>query len=163
MGCSSQVGLGGTNEGGKLALVLALDILECQDCSGLLVDDRAETSLALDDHIGDAHLATESGEEDDEFDGVDIVGDDDERSLLGFDEGDNVVETVFDKKRLLVLGCLLLLGGGLGNGFETFLLLGLGLGAVPTRPIRTLGSCQDICVLVKKLEQLGGGVLVQGV
>lgn len=130
---SSQIGFGSADEGGKLALVLALDVLEGHDSSGLLVDHRAETSLALDNHIRDTHLATQCREEDDELDGVDIVCNDDEGSLLGFDEGNNVVETVFDKERLLVLGCLLLLGGGLGDGLETFFLLSLALGAVSTR------------------------------
>ena len=148
MWCNSQVGFGSADEGGELALVLTLDVLEGQDSSGLLVNDRAETSLALDDHIRDAHLATERGEEDDELDGVDIVCNSNEGSLLGFDEGNNVVETVFDKERFLVLGCLLLLGGGLGDGLETFLLLGLALGAVSTRSIRTrqiLSRCGHTC------------------
>jgi hypothetical protein len=130
--CGSQISFGSADEGGELALVLALDVLEGHDSCGLLVDNRAETSLALDDYIRNTHLATQSREEDDEFDGVDIVCNDDEGSLLGFDEGNNVVEAVFDKERLLVLGSLLLLGGGLGDGLETFLLLGLALGAVST-------------------------------
>lgn len=112
------------------------------------MDNGAETSLALDDHIRDTHLATERREEDDEFDGVDIVCDDDERSLLGFDEGDDVVEAIFGIERLLVLGCLLLLGGGLGNGFETFFLFGLGLRTVSIRSIRTrqvLSRCRHTC------------------
>ena len=134
---NSQVGFGSTDEGSEFALVLALDVLEGQDSSGLLVHDRAETSLALDDYIRDTHLATESGEEDDEFDGIDVVRNNDERRLLGFNEGNTVVETVLDKERFLVLGCLLLLGCSLGNGLETCLLLGLGLGAVSIRSIRT--------------------------
>ena len=97
----AQVGLGGRDEGRELALVLGADVLEGDDGGGLLVDDRAEASLALDDDVRDAHLAAERGEEDDELDGVDIVGDDDERRLLGLDKGDGVVETVLDKQRLL--------------------------------------------------------------
>ena len=96
-----QVGLRGADESSKLTLVLAADILESEDGSGLLVDDRAETSLALDDDVGDTHLAAESREEDDELDGVDIVGDDHKRRLLGLNEGNAVVETVLDEERLL--------------------------------------------------------------
>ena len=135
--CNSQVGFGSTDEGGEFTLVLTLDILEGQDSGGLLVDDRTEASLALDDHIRDTHLATESREENDKFDGVDIVCNDYERSLLGFDKGNGVVETIFGKERLLILGCLLLLGSSFGNSFEPLLLLGLGLGAVSTRSMRT--------------------------
>lgn len=137
---NSQVGFGSTDEGSEFTLVLALDILEGQHSSGLLVHDGAETSLALDDHIRDTHLAAKSGKEDDEFDGVDIVRNDDERRLLGLDEGDTVVEAVLDEERFLVLGCLLLLGSSLGDGLETSLLLGLGLGAVSTRSISTVRS-----------------------
>ena len=129
----AQVGLGGADEGSELALVLAVDVLEGDDGGGLLVDDRAEAGLALDDDVGDTHLAAERGEEDDELDGVDIVGDDDERRLLGLNEGNAVVETVLDEEGLLgVLGLgLLLLSSRLGLSLETSLLLLLGLRAVP--------------------------------
>lgn len=112
------------------------------------MDDRAETGLALDDGVGDTHLLAEGGEEDDELDGVDIVGDEDERSLLVLNEADDVVETVLDGVGLLadVLLLLALLDGG-GLLQETLLLLGLGLRAV----------------LVEELEGLGGGVAVEDV
>ena len=96
-----QVGLGGLDEGSELALVLRTDLLDGEDGGGLLVDDRAETGLALDDDVGDAHLAAQGGEEDDELDGVNIVSDDDERRLLGLNESDAVVETVLDEEGLL--------------------------------------------------------------
>lgn len=142
-----EVGLGSRDESGKLALVLGLDVLESEDSSGLLVDDGAETRLALDDHVGHTHLAAESGQEDHELDGVDIVSDHDERRLLGLDEGDGVVEAVLDEQGLLgVFGILVLSRSGSG-GFQTGLFLLLRLGAV----------------LVQELEKLGRSVLVQGV
>jgi hypothetical protein len=112
------------------------------------VDDRAETGLALDDGVGDTHLAAEGGEEDDKLNGVDIVGDEDESGLLGLNEGDNVVETVLDDVGLLA-DVLLLLALGDGGGLlgKTLLLVGLGLRAV----------------LVEELEGLGGGVAVKNV
>ena len=82
-------------------MVLRLDVLESENSSSLAVNDRSKTSLALDDDIGDTHLAAEGGEEDDELDGVDIVGDDNERRLLGLDERNTVVETVLDEEGLL--------------------------------------------------------------
>lgn len=110
------------------------------------MDDSAESGLALDDSIGDTHLAAEGGEEDDELNGVDIVGDEDKRSLLVLNEADDVVETVLDGVGLLgdVLLLLALLDGG-GLLEETLLLLDLGLRAV----------------LVEELESLGSGVLVE--
>ena len=98
-----QVGLGSGHNSSKLTLVLALHLLDGQDSRGLLVDDRAETGLALDNDVGHTHLAAEGREEDNELDGVDVVGNDDESGLLGFDESDNVVETVLDEEGLLVL------------------------------------------------------------
>ena len=96
-----QVGLCGTDEGSEFTLVLRLNVLESDDGGGLLVDDSTETGLALDDDVGDTHLAAESGEEDNKLDGVNIVGDDDKGSLLGLDEGNTVVQTVLDEEGLL--------------------------------------------------------------
>ena len=97
-----QVGLRRTDEGSELALVLALDVLHGKNGGSLLVNDRTETSLALDNDIRDTHLAAESGKEDNELDGVNIVSDDDEGSLLGLYEGNSVVQTVLDEERLLL-------------------------------------------------------------
>jgi hypothetical protein len=114
----------------------------------LLVDDGSESSLALDDGIWDAHLAAQSGEEDDELDRVNVVGDKDERGLLVLNQGHNVVETVLDNVRLLA-NILLLLTLLDSSGFleETLLLLRLGLWPV----------------LVQELECLSSGVLVEDV
>lgn len=65
------------------------------------MDYSAESGFALDDDVGDTHLAAKGGKEDDELDRVDIVSDDDEGRLLGFDQSDGVVKTVLDEKRLL--------------------------------------------------------------
>lgn len=112
------------------------------------MDDGSEAGLALDDGEGDTHLAAEGGEEDNQLNGINVVGDEDEGSLLVLDQANNVVETVLDSVGLL--GDILLLlavldGGGLLD--ETLLLLGLGLRAV----------------LVEELESLGGGVAVEDV
>jgi len=112
------------------------------------VDDGAKTGLGLDDDVWDTHLAAQGGDEDDELNGVNVVGNDDKVGLLGLDEGNAVVQAVLDEEGLLVL---LLLGLAFsdsgGFSIKTGLLLLLGLGAV----------------LVKELEELGRGVLVEGV
>jgi len=61
----------------QLGLIIPLDFGESKHGGGLLVHDSAQTGLALDDRVGNTHLAAESGEEDDELDGVDVVGDQD--------------------------------------------------------------------------------------
>ena len=76
-------------------LILTLHFLKSDNSSRLLVHDVSEISLTFHDDVEDAPLAAQGGEEDDELDGVDVVRDD-EGSLLGFDEGDDVVEAVFD-------------------------------------------------------------------
>jgi len=144
-----EVGLGSRHEGGKLLVVLGADVLEGQDGSSLLMDDGAEASLGLDNHVGNTHLAAEGWEENDKLNGVDIVGNDDKVGFLGLDEGNAVVEPVLDEQRLLgvlVLG-LLGLGSNLGGLTQAGFLLLLGLGAV----------------LVQELEQLNSGILVEGV
>ena len=79
------------------------------------MDDRSETGLALDDGVWDTHLLAESGKEDNELNGVDIVGDEDEGSLLVLNEANNVVETVLDGVGLLG-DTSLALGEGRGGG-----------------------------------------------
>ena len=110
------------------------------------MDDRTQTGLALDNGIGDTHLAAESGQEDNQLNGVNVVGDENQRGLLVLNETDDVVQTVLDVVGLLGdILLLLALGDGGGLGVQTLLLLGLGLRAV----------------LVEELEGLRGGVAVQ--
>ena len=56
--------------------------------------------MTFHDDVEDAHLAAQGWEEDDELDGVDVLRDD-EGGFLGFDEGDDVVEAVFDEEGFL--------------------------------------------------------------
>lgn len=129
-----QVGLRSGDDVRQFAIVLLLHILESKDSGGLLVHNAAETGLALHNDVGDTHLAAESGEEDDELNGVDIIGDDNERCLLCLNEGDDMVKTVLDEERLLGRVGLVLrltLSSRSGGRSETVMLLLLGLGAVP--------------------------------
>ena len=85
--------LDGRAELGELALVLGAHLGESENSGGLLVNDGTESGLALHNGVWDTHLAAEGGEEDNELDGVDVVGDEDKRCLLVLDEADNVVQT----------------------------------------------------------------------
>lgn len=111
------------------------------------MDDGTETSFALDDDIGDTHLATKGREVDHELDGIDIVGDNNKRCLLRLDQGDNMVKAVFGVQGLLRVLRVLVPGSSSTSCLETSLLFLLALGAV----------------LVQKLEQLCGSILVEGV
>ena len=105
------------------------------------MDDRSETGLALDNGVGDTHLLAKGRKEDNELNGLDVVGDEDERSLLVLNQADNVVETVLDGVGLLgdILLLLALLDGG-SLLEETLLLLGLGLRSVLVEELESLGS-----------------------
>lgn len=123
--------LDGGDELGELVLVLGADLGQSKHGSSLLVNNGTEPGLALDYGVGNTHLAAESGEEDDELDGVDIVGDEDERSLFVLDETDNMVQAKLGGVGLLA-DILLLLALGDGGSLlgETLLLLRLRFRAV---------------------------------
>ena len=112
------------------------------------MNDCSQTSLALDDAIRHTHLAAQSGQEDYQLNGINVVGDEHQRCLLVLDQTDNVVEAVLDSVRLLghVLFLLSVLDG-LSLFDETLLLLLFDLRAV----------------LVQQAEDLSGKVLVGGV
>jgi hypothetical protein len=97
----TQVSLGAADNSGEVTLVFVLDFLDNDNSRSLLVGYSTETGLALDDDVGNTHLAAESRNEDGEFDGIDIMGDDDESSLLGLDEGNNVVQAILHEQGLL--------------------------------------------------------------
>jgi hypothetical protein len=111
------------------------------------VDKSTETSLTLNNAVWDTHLAAESREPENQFNGINIVGNNNELGLLGFNKGGDVVNTVLDDNGLVSLGDLLLLGLGSSSSTETITLLGLVLRSV----------------LVHQLEELSGSVLIQNV
>ena len=63
--------------------------------------NSSEMICTLHNDVGNAHLAAQGREEDDELDGVDVMRDDNEGSFLGFDEGDDVVEAIFHEEGFL--------------------------------------------------------------
>lgn len=167
----TKVGLGGLDKGGQGLVVLGSNLLEGDNGGGLLVDDCSETGLVLDNNVRDTHLlkpinvsksahdkeststtnlSAESGQEDDQLNGVNVVSNDNQGSLLGLDEGDTVVQTVLGEKGLL---------GVLGGGLVT--LGSLGLSLLEQTGLLLLGRLG--LVLVQELEELGSSVLVQGV
>ena len=110
--------------------VFLVDIDNGQAGSGLLVDNLTQPRLGLDNGVGDTHSLAESGQPDNQLDGLDIMGDQDQLGLLLLNQGGDVVQTELDN----VGGSLVLnfdtLGLGLGDGHKTGLLGGLVLGTV---------------------------------
>lgn len=143
-----EVHLDSADQLGELVLVLASDVSEGNNGGSLLVNDGTKSGLVLDDAVRHAHLSAESRDEDNQLDGVNIISNNDQRSLLGLDQRNDVVKTVFDVDGLLADGFALLgitLGNSFGLGTKTSLLFLTGFGAV----------------LVHQAEELGGGVLVE--
>lgn len=145
-----EVGLGGRDKGSKSLLVLGPNLGDGNSGGSLLAGDQTEPGLTLHDNVRDTHLPAEGGEEDNELNGVNVVGNDNELSLLGLDESNNVVETVLGEDGLL----------GVGGGRLVTLLLSL-LGLSKETSLLLLGRLG--LVLVEELEELSGGVLVKGV
>src|ERR1700710_2333382 len=100
------VGLDGRNQASQLRLVSILDLSEGYSSSSLLVDKSTKSGLALDNAVGDIHLAAKSRQVKNKFNGINVVSDDNELSLLGFDQGNNVVQAILDNDGLLGLDLL---------------------------------------------------------
>ena len=114
----------------------------------LLVHQSAEASLALDDGVWHPHFPAERGEEDDELDGINVVGNEHQGRLLRLDERHDVVEAILDGVRLLAdVFLLLALRNGRSLLVQPLLLLRLRLRAV----------------LRQELEDLRRGVAVESV
>ena len=112
------------------------------------MNNSSKTSLALDNSKRNTHLTAKSRKENDELNGVNVMGDQNKRSLLVLNQSNNVVKTVLDIVWLLANILLLLtIGNSSGLLVKTFLLLNLGFWAV----------------FVEEFEGLGGSVAVQGV
>ena len=64
------------------------------------MDDSLKAGLALNDHVWYAHRATKGRKENDKFDGVDIVRNDNESCLFGFDESSDMIKAVLGEDGL---------------------------------------------------------------
>ena len=125
-------------EGLKVLEVLLADLGQGDSGGRLLVDELAEACLALDEGVGDALLAAEGRQEDEQLDGVDVVGHDDELGLARLDELGHVVKTELEHDGLgglLGISTTLL---GLGLLLKALLLLLLGLRLVLGEKLKQL-------------------------
>ena len=141
-----EVGVDAVDELLEVLLVLSLDITKSDAGGGLEADDLTKAGLALDNAVWDVELPAESWEPNDDFEWVDIVGDDDEAGLLGLDKGGDILDTVSEGLASGESGWGKGLLGSLSSSLEAGLLLGLGLWAV----------------LLEELEDLDSSSLVKG-
>jgi len=91
------------------------------------VNKLTEACLGLDNAERNVHLTAEGGKPYDEFNGLNVMCNDDELSTLGLNEVGDVVETVLDEVRLggLILGEVLDLSSSSLDEAILLLLLGL--------------------------------------
>jgi len=109
----------------EFSLVLLGDVLQGNGGGSLLTDELAESCLTLDETERNIHLSAELGEPDNQFNGVDIVSNDDESSLLLFNELGDVVKTELKNLGSLCFFSLLAFSLSLSSSSKSLLLLDL--------------------------------------
>lgn len=124
--------------------VLALHLSEGDAGGGLEVDKLAEVGLATDEAEGNTLLSAESGQVDDDLNGVDVVGDDDELGLVLLNEGGHVVEAELKVNRLVtLLGSALVGSTALSLVLESECLLLVLLWLVLGEQFKELSGCSS--------------------
>ena len=116
----------------QLGFVFLSDLGQGKDGGVLLVDELSEGSFSLNKAVRDVHLSAEGGEPDDEFDGVDVVSDDNEFGLFVLNELGDMVQAELDVIRLGVLDLFLLV--------KEYILSALNLASATNRALRCLAS-----------------------
>merc|ERR1719270_1288917 len=120
--------VGSITEGLQVLSILLADVGQRDSGGRFLVHQFPQARFALHNHVGDVLLAAQSGKETHQFDGVNIVCNNNQFGLLVFDQVDNVVETVFDGEwRRLIYGLSFCLGLSLFPQAKLFLGAGLRL------------------------------------
>lgn len=96
----------GRDQLAQLGLVLGLDLGQSQDGGGLLVNDRSQPGLALNNGIWHAHLTAQGRQEHHQLDRVDVVGDQHECGLLVLNQAHNVVQSILGSVWFLLARCM---------------------------------------------------------
>ena len=141
-----EASLDGLDEGVQFSFVFGVDGLEGAASQVLLADELTEASLVLDDGVGDLLSTAEGGHPHDEFDGVDVGGDDDDAGGTLLDGTGDFLETGGESEGSLGGdGLALVVSLSLGGSGEAFL---AGLGGFGL-------------VLLEELEEVGAGGAVE--
>jgi len=115
--------------------IFLVDSGEGNTGGGLLVNEFTESGLSSDETVGDILLSAESREEAHDFDGIDVVGNDNELGGTVFNELSDVVETELEEDGL---------GSGLSvgtsGGLESVVLGLSGLGRVLVEELKEVSG-----------------------
>jgi hypothetical protein len=139
------VGLYGFDEFGEFLFVLVFDFGESDTGALFSSDELSESGFAFDDTVRNVHLSAESWKVDDDFNWVDIVGDNDKLGLFSLDEVNDLVDTAGQSSWSLAWGIWLSVSSCFSSGDESLFFLGLVFWGV----------------LLSQLKQLSSGLLVQ--
>lgn len=99
----------GSESGGevvKLTLVFLSNFGEGDASSVLLVNELSKGSFSLDKAVRDVELFAELGQPDNDFDGLDVVGNDDQLGLFVLDQFGDVIKSKLEVVRLGVVDFL---------------------------------------------------------
>ena len=127
-----EVGPEGRGEVVDLSFVFLSHVGQGKDGSVLLVHELSKGGFSLDEAVGNVELSAEVRQPDDEFDGVNVVGNDNELGLLLLDEFGDVVESELKVIWLGILHLLFLIIIGV--------LSALNLASATNRALRCLAS-----------------------
>jgi len=152
LGSLVVVGLHGLDDFGELLLVLVLDINEGDGSALLSADELSESGLTLDNAVWNVHLSAESWQVDDDFEWVDVVGDQDELGLLSLDQVDYLVDTAGQGGWSWGWGVGLALDSCLSAGHQSSLFVGFALTSVFGGELKNLGGVLLVNGLVELVD-----------
>merc|ERR1719506_1823840 len=124
----------------EFGMVFLAGLSEADGSAVLLANQVAETGLTLDNAVRNVHLAAKGGKPHNQFDGVNIVRDDNQLGLALFDKSGNMVDTELDHLGLVARLGVTSLSFEIGLGHETLLLVFLGFRAVMRHDAEQVGG-----------------------
>lgn len=121
------------------------DLCECNGRACLATDQCTQTCFALHNAVWNAHFAAQGWQKEDNFNWIDIVGDDNQRGFLLFNQFGDRVGAVTHKQWLLFRLNFLALGLRFGGLLQALL----------------LGQLRFWTIFLQQFEQLNGILFVQ--
>lgn len=116
----------------QLGFVFLSDFGQGKNGGVLLVDKLSKGSFSLNKAVWDVHLSAEGGEPDDEFDGVNVVSNDNKLGFFVLNELGDMIQAELDVVWLGVLDLFLLV--------KEYILSALNLASATNRALRCLAS-----------------------
>jgi hypothetical protein len=139
----------------QVLLVLVVDFGKANGGALFSSDELSESGFAFDNAVWDVHLSAQSWEVDDDFDWVDVVGDEHELGLLSLDEVDDFVDAGGEHVSSGFWGVWLTVGSGLCSGDEAGFLFVFGLWSVLSSQFKHLSGVLFVQALIELVDSWG--------